>query len=213
MRKVYALLIVFVLSNSLISCGPQIYTNANFRKVESQHKTVAIIPFDVLIDIKRLPKGITHENIKEQQKSTGYSVQNSVYSYLLREQSRDKYSIEFQDIDKTNALLTEAGLTYEDLKNKSKEQICQLLKVDAVIGGKVITSRPMSDGAAIALGLLVGAWGSTNKTQASVTIHEAANGSLLWKYDYEANGSIGSSSQSLTNALMKNVSKKFPYKA
>lgn len=211
MKKVYALLIF--LACCLSSCGPQIYTNAKFTQVKSAHKTVAIIPFDVMIDVKRLPRGVTQENIREQQKSTGYTVQGSVYTYFLREQGKNKYSIDFQDIDKTNAKIAEAGLTYDDLKNKSKEQLCQLLGVDAVIGGKVITSKPMSDGAAIALGLLVGAWGATNQTQASVTIHEGTQGSLLWKYDYQASGSIGSSTQSLTNALMRNVSKKFPYKA
>lgn len=211
MKKIYPLL--FALTCLLTSCFPEIYTNANFTKIKPLHKSVAIIPFEVMIDVKRLPRGITNDNIIEQQKSTGYSVQSSVYTYFLKEQSKNKYTIDFQDIDKTNALLAEAGLNYEDLRNKSKEQLCQMLGVDAVIGGKVITSKPMSDGAALALGLLVGAWGSTNKTQASVTIHESAQGTLLWKYDYEANGSIGSSTQSLTNYLMKNVSKKFPYKA
>jgi hypothetical protein len=126
--------------------------------------------------------------------------------------SKNKYSVEFQDVDKTNSLLLKSGTAYEDIKALSKEEVCKLLGVDAVIGGKVITSKPMSDGAAIAVGLLVGAWGSTNKATASVTIHDKAESKLLWKYDFQYSGSVGSSTESLTNALMKNVSKKFPYK-
>ena len=73
-------------------------------------------------------------------------------------------------------------------------------------------SRPMSEGAAIAVGLLVGFWGNTNKVNATLTVHDSAEGKLLWKYDYAASGSVGSSSKSLSNALMRNASKKFPYR-
>jgi uncharacterized lipoprotein YehR (DUF1307 family) len=197
---------------SVSGCGPSIYTATNFNDVKSQHKTVAILPFEVMIDVKRLPKGITQENLLDQQKSTGFAVQNSVYAYLLKEMSKNKFTVEFQDIDKTNSQLLKSGTSYEDLKKLSKEEACKILGVDAVIGGKVITSRPMSEGAAIAIGLLVGAWGNTNKATATVTLHDKADSKLLWKYDYEYAGSVGSSTQSLTNALMKSVSKKFPYK-
>lgn len=112
----------------------------------------------------------------------------------------------------TNALLKKAGLDYDDLSTMSKSELCNLLDVDCVISGKITMSKPMSDGAAIAIGLLVGAWGPTNETNVSMTIHEKTNASLLWKYDYVANGSVGSSSERLTNALMKNVSRRFPYK-
>lgn len=73
-------------------------------------------------------------------------------------------------------------------------------------------SKPMSDGAAIVVGLLIGAWGPTNETNVSLTIHEYTDSNLLWKYDFVAKGSVGSSSEQLTNALMRNVSKRFPYK-
>ena len=165
-----------------------------------------------MIDAKRLPRGVTRDNILDQQKSTGFAVQNSVYAYLLKQMSKDKYTVDFQDIDKTNSLLLKAGASYEDIRQMSKEEACKILGVDAVIGGKLITSRPMSEGAALALGLLVGGWGSTNKAQATVTIHNKAESKLLWKYDYQASGSIGSSTEGLTNMLMRNVSKKFPYK-
>ena len=69
----------------------------------------------------------------------------------------------------------------------------------------------MSDGAAVALGLLIGTWGSTNNVQTSISINEATKGDLVWKYDYTAAGSIGSNTDNLVNALMRNASKKFPY--
>jgi hypothetical protein len=62
----------------------------------------------------------------------------------------------------------------------------------------------MSDGAAIAVGLLAGAWGATNKVQTTINIHDGASGDLLWKYDYQASGSVGSSSTQLGSLIHPN---------
>jgi hypothetical protein len=73
--------------------------------------------------------------------------------------------------------------------------------------------KPMSEGAAVAVGLLVGAWGNTNKIETTINIHDGTSANLLWKYDYEASGSVGSSTTKLVDALMRNAAKKFPYSA
>lgn len=204
----YLCLFAFVLS----SCGPTIYMAPNFESVKLKHRELAILPFDVLITAKKLPKGMTAEGIQEEQKNTGFSIQNHSYTYFLKEMSKNKYTVTFQDIDKTNALLSKAGISYEKLHEFSKEELCKTLGVDAVISGKVTMDKPMSEGGAVALGLLFGVWTSTNKVNVAMTIHDKTNSNLLWKYDWVAEGSIGSNSESLTKGLMKNVSKKFPYK-
>lgn len=194
------------------SCGPQIYQSQNFDQVKHEHKIVAILPFDAITKYRKLPKGMTEETIKESNKNTGYAVQGHSYSHFLKQFSKNNYTVEFQDVDKTNALLSKAGFDYEDLATISKSELCELLDVDCVISGKISMSKPMSDGAAIVVGLLIGAWGPTNETNVSLTIHEYTDSNLLWKYDFVAKGSVGSSSEQLTNALMRNVSKRFPYK-
>ena len=206
------LLLFSLICFTLVSCGPQIYKATSFSEVSANHEVVAILPFDVTIESRRLPKGVTVEMVQDQQRDYGYGIQGDVYGYLLREMSKDRYTVRFQDVSKTNALLTDAGISDKALRLKSKDELCKLLGVDAVISGQAIMSKPMSDGAAIAVGLLVGAWGSTNTVNTTITIHEAAAGELMWKYDYVASGSVGSSRQALTNALMRNSSKKFPYR-
>jgi len=193
----------------LTACGPTIYKAANFDNSKTTIKTLAILPFNVSIDSKRLPKGTTIETLKESEEKIGYSIQSNSYTWFLQRQNN--YSTSFQDIDKTNALLKKANITFNNIALQDKGELCKLLGVDGIISGKAAMSRPMSEGAAVAVGLLVGAWGATNKTSTSLTIHDT-NGALLWKYDYEASGSVGSSAENLTKALMKNASKKFPYK-
>ncbi|WP_187261515.1 hypothetical protein [Pontibacter beigongshangensis] len=206
------LLLLIVATTVLSGCGPQIYQSNNFAVEKQKHKVVAILPFEVLIEAKRLPKGVTAQMLQEQQRDYGYGLQGDVYGYFLKQMSKDRYTVTFQDVSKTNAILNDAFISYEDLRTYSKDELCRILGVDAVVSGKTTMSKPMSDGAAIAVGLLVGAWGSTNSINTTVTVHEGEKGDLMWKYDYMASGSVGSSRQSLSNALMKNTSKKFPYK-
>ncbi|HEX3767772.1 MAG TPA: hypothetical protein VHT72_05310, partial [Puia sp.] len=136
--------------------------------------------------------------------------QCSAYTWLLKRQN--EYTATFQDVDITNALLEKANISFDSLSLKDKGELCRLLNVDAVISGKAISSKPMSEGAAVTMILVLGnAGGTTNKTVLTLSIHNSKN-ELLWKYDYTAAGGYGSSPKEMTNALMKNASRKFPYK-
>ena len=196
----------------LSSCGPKIYKSNEFDDVSSKHKTVAIIPADVTISLRpNQSKRMTAEEMEKNREATAYAIQDKMYSWFLRRSDKFKYTVSFQDVSKTNAILKDAGLTYTDIRLKSKETIAKLLGVDAVISNITRMDKPMSEGAAIAVGVLIGAWGSTNNVTTTINIHEAKQGNLIWKYDYVANGSVGSSPENLVNALMRNASRKFPY--
>ncbi len=194
-----------------VGCAPTIYVSPDFEKVKNKHKIVAILPFNVQISAKNLPKNVTPEMIREDEQKTGYAIQGHSYTYFLKESGKRHYTVKFQDIDKTNSLLTKMNIAYADLKSKGKDELCKMLEVDAVISGDVQMEKPMSEGSAIAVGLLFGYWGSTNKVNVTMTIHEKTQGDLLWKYDWVAEGGVGSSSEQLGKNLVKNVSKKFPY--
>lgn len=194
------------------SCSPTVFTAPNFATLKRSHKTVALLPFDVVITMRKLPKDVTIEQIRADEEKTAFTAQSHAYTYLLREMGKDKYTVDFQDIDRTNALLKQNSLDYNAIKSKTKDEIAKILGVDAVLSGKIVMEKPMNDGAAIALGLLLGVWGNTNKITTALTVHNGKDGKLLWKYDWEASGSVGSSTENLTKQLMRNVSKNFPYK-
>jgi hypothetical protein len=204
------LLLAGVSISIISSCGPKIYKAGNFENSRNSIKTVAILPFLVTIDSKRLPKGVTIETLRALEEKRGYNMQCSAYTWLLKRQNA--YTATFQDVDKTNDLLQKSNIPCDSLLLKDKGEICRLLNVDAVIFGKAISSKPTSEGVAITTILVLGSAGTTtNKTIVTLSIHNS-NNELLWKYDYAAAGGYGSSPKELTNALMKNASRKFPYK-
>lgn len=210
MKKI--LFALFALSIVAAGCGPTIYKAQDFDSRTATHKLVAILPAEVSILLR--PNEMKKTSIGELQQSeenTGLSIQDKMYSWFLKRSGKFKYTVAFQDISKTNALLLKNGIKYADMRSKTKEEIAKLLGVDAVISSRASMKKPMSDGAAVALGLLIGTWGSTNNVQTSISINEATKGDLVWKYDYTAAGSIGSNTDNLVNALMRNASKKFPY--
>ncbi|MFN8280987.1 MAG: hypothetical protein U0V49_11975 [Saprospiraceae bacterium] len=208
MKNLYLL---FFMAGLLVACGPQIYKAATLEQSKKKVRTIAIIPFAAQIDIGKLPKGVTAESIHESEVKTGYDLQSQVYSEFLKRSSKDNYTVKFQDIDKTNAILKKNNISYDGLGEKQKSELCKLLSVDAIISGNVKMSKPMSDGAAVAIGVIFGAWGTTNETTVTLNIHDTTD-ELQWKYDHIASGSVGSSSERLAKSLMVNVSRKFPYK-
>ncbi len=209
MKKPGFLCVIVCAIYFLSSCGPTIYKAENFESSRRNIKTIAILPFFVSIDSKHLPKNISIETLRESEQKTGYEMQNDAYTWLL--QRSNQYTVTFQDVDKTNALLKKANISYDSLLLQDKGDLCKLLGVDATVSGKAALSKPMSEGGAIAMAFLVGVSGSTNKTTATLSIHSSKS-DLLWKYDFTENGGIGSNSESLTKALMKNASRNFPYK-
>lgn len=206
-------LIPFVLLMLLAtSCGPKIYKSNEFDDVTAKHKIVAILPADVTIMLRpNQSKKMTAEELEKNRESTAYAIQDKMYSWFLRRSDKFKYTVKFQDVSKTNSILKDAGLSYADIRTKPKDYLAKLLGVDAVITNITRMDKPMSEGVAIAMAVLIGAGGATNNVNTTINIHEAKQGDLIWKYDYVAQGSIGSSPDNLVNALMRNASRHFPY--
>lgn len=198
----------------LINCTPKTYTSSNFSSALAKHKTVAILPAEVTMQLRpNEARKVTQEQINEITRRTGYDIQEQMYGWFLRRGDKFKYTVSFQDVTRTNAKLKEAGIAYNDLKDTDRAKLAKILGVDAVMQDRTSMEKPMSEGAAVAVGLLVGAWGATNKVNTTIDIHDGNSGELLWKYDYEVAGSVGSSTNKMVDALLRNATKKFPYSA
>lgn len=211
MKQLLSLAVVAIL---LASCGPKIYQASNFNEALAKHKTVAIIPAEVTMQLRpNQTKNMTQAQLDEMAMKMGYDIQEKMYGWFLRRGNKFEYTVNFQDVTQTNAKLKEAGIKYTDLKSTDRTKLANILGVDAIMQDRANMEKPMSEGAAIAVGLIAGAWGSTNKVETTINIHDGASGNLLWKYDYEASGSVGSSTTKLVDALMRNATKKFPYSA
>ena len=111
-------------------------------------------------------------------------------------------------METTIALLTKAGLNAG--KILTPNDMCQILGVDGILTSNYSLSKPMSEGAAIAVGLLAGVWGPTNEATVSLSIHDSGTNKMIWNFDHKLSSSLGTPAK-LVDDLMRQASRKMPY--
>ena len=196
---------LLLLATILFSSCAKIYYSPDASTLAQSQKTIAIIPPSVSIAASRK---IDAESMKEQQKTESVNFQKEMYSWMLRRKMQGHISQEIQEIETTNAKLQKAGYPENPL---TTAEICEVLGVDGIMTSNYSMSKPMSDGAAVAVALLVGAWGSTNEVHVSLSISDCSSKKLIWNYDHKFQGSLGSSPSTLVDGLMRHASRKMPY--
>lgn len=131
----------------------QIFSSPKLKSEIQKHKTIAILPFEATITYKRPPKNFdAAANTADEQKLVA-SMQQGMYTYLLRKSS--SYTVNFQDIERTNALLKQKGL-YDKISEMTQDSMCKALGVDAVIKSNYALEKTSTEGGAIAKAVLFG---------------------------------------------------------
>lgn len=201
----YATILFAMAMIGLNSCA-KIYYSPEARTRAGSHKLIAIAPPKVSIAAQ---KKVDPEAIKEQQRTESANFQQEMYSWLLKRKMQNKIFVEVMDVATTNAKLKKAG--YFDDNPMTPAEVCEALGVDGIVTSNYSLTKPMSEGGAVALGLLVGFWGSTNSTTVTLEIHDKETKKLLWNYNHKVSGSVGSTPAQLVDNLMRNASKNMPY--
>lgn len=211
MKKII-LTLAFCLGSSLIFAQTHLYEHPQFDQITSSHETVAILPFKTSITLRpKDMKGMSTEQLVKMEESEGLSIQSAMHSWFLKREKTKSLKISFLDPTTTNAKLKRAGVTSETFDEYTPDEFADILGVDAIIMGTFETNTPMSEGASLALGLLGGIYGSTNKALINLSIFNSGDGVLLANYNKAVNGSLGSSTEDLINTLMRKASRRISY--
>ena len=204
MKSIKNLLFILVSITIFSSCA-KIFYSPDAIPVAQSHKIIAIIPPTVSIAAGRKTDA---EAIKEQQKTESLNFQKEIYAWMLKRKMQGKLTQEILDVETTNAKLAYAGFPG---KAMTPSEICAILGVDGIISSNFGLTKPMSDGAAIALTVLGAGGATTNEVRVSLNINDCSGNKLIWNYDHKYSGGVGSSPSRLVDGLMRNASKKMPY--
>lgn len=205
MKNFKSLFAIAILGILLSSCA-KVYYSHDAKTLAQNQSTLAILPPQVAIAPN---KRVDLQTLIEQEQIESENFQKAMYSWILKRKMQGKFTPEVQDLEITNARLEAAG--YFENKMTSYE-LCEILNVDAVMGAEYSLSKPISDGAALALWIVFDVLTPTNEVNVSMNIKDCANNKLIWNYDHEFSGVIGSTSEELVDRLMRRASKKMPYK-
>jgi hypothetical protein len=202
MKKSIFLLVVaaFILQ----SCAKIFYT-PDARPLAMNQKIIAIAPPKVSIAPR---KNVDAAALIEQQKAESVNFQREMYSWMLKRKMQGTIFVDIQDVETTIALLTKAGIN--ESKVLTPDDMCRILGVDGILTSNYSLSKPMSEGAAIALGVIAGVWGPTNEATVSLSIHDSGTNKMIWNYDHKLSSSLSTPAK-LVDALMRQASKKMPY--
>jgi hypothetical protein len=202
MKKSLVLLIVaaFVLQ----SCAKVFYT-PDAKYLASNHKIIAIIPPKVSIAPR---KKVDAAAMIEQQKTESINFQREMYSWMLKRKMKGTIFVDIQDVETTNAKLAAAG--FQDGNFLTPKDLSTILNVDGILTSNYALSKPISEGAAIALAVIAGWWAPTNEAVVSLSIHDSGSERMIWNYDHKLSSSLGSPAR-LVDQLMREASRRMPY--
>ena len=213
MKRVYLLIVAMLYSiisfAQIFEGAKQVFSSPKLKEAIEKHKTVAILPYTATISYKRQPKDFNAEANKADEQKLAVQMQQGMYTYMLRK-SKD-FSVTFQDVERTNALLKQKGI-YEKLNELTQDSVCKALGVDAVIKCTYAYERTGSEAGAIAKTILFGAGtGKTGTGSLIMQIYNGQDGELLWRFYKEMNEDVLGSANQVMERMMRKVGRNFPY--
>ena len=131
-----------------------------------------------------------------------------MYSWMLKRKMQGTIFVDIQDVETTNALLSDAG--FRDPGLLTPAELSRVLNVDGILTSNYSLSKPISEVAAIALAVIAGWWAPTNEAVVSLSIHDSGSEKMIWNYDHKLSSSLSSPSR-LVDELMRQASRKMPY--
>lgn len=197
-----------VIVNAQWETSKQEFKSPDLQNLIDNAKTVAILPFKANVKYKRMPKGATVESLREEEEKLSTSLQDGMLTYLLRKS--ENYSVKFQDVNRTNALLKRSGV-YNDLDVVLPDSLCKILNVDAVIKSTWNYEKTGSEAGAIVMALAVGVSKGVGNGALTLQLYGAKDGELAWRFYKEMNESAFSSASELMERMMKKIGRNFPF--
>jgi hypothetical protein len=220
---------VFLLLVFFSSCHRH-YTSSNFLDASARHKTIAVLPAQVMLTGKK-PAKLTEDDIAKVEEVESRLFQLSLYNNILRHANTRKYStkVQVQSVENTRGLLEERNIDFRRVANTPDQELCRILKVDAVVRLNVQKTRYMSGLASFGLDFLndivfnrAGVFipGSTvpvpqapSKTDDIVTnCSIQSDGATLWNDSYTLAADWRQPANEMVENITNKFGKHFPYR-
>lgn len=199
------LLLPFLALLLIWNCEP-VYKATNFREIANTHKTIAILPPRVIIEIKN---NAEKEKINAQEKLESLRFQQALIDYINLHHDKNDIFVSAQSAENTNQILSDKGIT--SLTNQNYKDLAVLLNVDAVVSSRVSLAKPLTNAESFFTGLLTGYMSPSKVTTVDLSLTDKNSGKMFWNFNFE-NGGTFTSTEKLTNSLMKAAAYRFPYK-
>ncbi|MGB5360533.1 MAG: hypothetical protein WBN27_11380 [Eudoraea sp.] len=202
------LFITLLACGTFINAQKNVYESTKFDALSKDHHVLAIIPF---VTHLALEENITNEESKKLAENEGYAVQDALETYFGLGQKKKKFTVDFQNIKNTNAILAQNNISYHNIDIYTIKELAEILEVDAVLSGNLDLNILLSEGIPVEFSVMDYFIGDSNYGRIGIKISDGKTGKLLWKYENEINKKSGRNTADLIDKLMKKLVRKFPY--
>lgn len=204
----YGILIAILFLQVSTYSQKNIYESSKFDDLSQSHEMLAIMPFLTHLDLE---DGVTKEELRQREEMEGYAVQNALETYFSKRKKKKKFSVDFQNIKNTNAILAQNNITYANIDVYTIKELSDILNVDGIISGNLDLNILLSKGIPDDFSFLDYFLGDANYGRIGIKISDGLTGKLLWKYEKEINKKSGKNTDDLIDRMMKLATRKFPY--
>ncbi len=206
MRRVIFIVFISVVLN--LNAQKNIYESNKFDVISKEHKELAILPFICHLELK---EKISKKDLRALEKKEGYAVQNALETYFLKRKKKKKFSVDFQNIKNTKAILAKNNITYENIDIYTNKELSEILNVDGIISGNLDLNVLLSKGVSNEFKFLEYFIGTAEYGRIGIKISDGHSGKLLWKYEKQINKKSGKNTEDMIDRMMKLAARKFPY--
>jgi hypothetical protein len=128
------------------TASAQIKTSKAGKARLAEHKTVALLPVDVVFHhYDNLSKDAYTQRMNDLKLYASITLQNYIFNYL-HTHSAGKSKVQVQHIDVTDSILHAKGLTFSKVFEGNKTELCRLLGVDAILYPRFTFKEPLTKG-------------------------------------------------------------------
>ena len=200
--------LLLLLTSASVWAQKNIYESTRFEELSMNHKTLAIIPFFTNLD---LDEDLSKSELKRLEELEGKAVQDALETYFGRGKKRKKFSVDFQNVENTNALLAQNKIDYTNIDTFTINELSDILGVDGIISGNLDLNILLSRGVPTEMSFIDYLLGDANYGRIGIKISDGKTGKLLWKYENEITKKSGRNTTDLIDKMMKKMTRRFPY--
>lgn len=209
----------------LLSSCHRYYTSVSFNEKTVAHKTIAILPPQLVVTGSQ-PKGLSANEVKKLEETESRIFHEYLYNNILKRADSKKLvmNVKVQPYANTLAALLKSDISIRDSWSKTDAELASLLGVDAIVRTSIQKDRYISDlaSAGIEIGRKVldavlvkqvplpAIQNKTNDIRATCSI--ISKGEVLWNDSYTVESNYNYSVNEVVHDITDNFAKHFPYK-
>jgi len=115
----YILIFSLLLPLPVWSQSKEIYVHPNFKSLARGHQAIAVLPFKFRTTLrKKKMEGVTEDQLKMMEQIDGSLFQSELYEYLKKREEAKGLKVTVQNVNKTNSILEENGVTFDNKQNQ-----------------------------------------------------------------------------------------------